>query len=115
FIIVCCFIFLMIMLFIDFFKHLMGKAYYEGLPIVPVLLLANFFLGVYYNLTIWYKLTNKNIMGAAVSIFGAIVTIALNFWWIPIWGYSGSSWVTLITYGSMMVVSYILGQRYYRV
>jgi O-antigen/teichoic acid export membrane protein len=89
FIIVCCFIFLMIMLFINFFKLFMGRDYYEGLTVVPVLLLANFFLGVYYNLTIWYKLTNKNNMGALVSVYGAVVTIALKFLVDPDMGLPG--------------------------
>jgi Na+-driven multidrug efflux pump len=74
---------------------------------------------VYYNLSIWYKLTGKTIWGAWFSIFGAVITLALNFWWIPlgpdhlIHGYVGSAWATFICYGSMMVVAYLLGQKFY--
>jgi Na+-driven multidrug efflux pump len=84
-------------------------------------MLANIFLGVYYNLSIWYKLTGKTIWGAWLSLIGAVITLALNFWWIPlspghlIHGYIGSAWATFICYGSMMVIAYLLGQRYYPV
>jgi O-antigen/teichoic acid export membrane protein len=85
------------------------------LHVVPVLLLANLCLGVYYNLSVWYKLSDKTMHGAYISIFGAAVTIALNIWWIPIFGYTGSAWATLVCYASMMVVSYFVGQRYFKV
>lgn len=116
FVITCCLIFLVVMLFMDVFRHFLGDAsYYEGLKIVPVLLFANFFLGVYYNLTIWYKLTDKNRLGAVIAIIGAAITIVLNMWWIPVWGYLGSSWVTFICYATMMVISFFLGQKYFPV
>ncbi|MBA3647684.1 MAG: polysaccharide biosynthesis protein [Chitinophagales bacterium] len=116
FVIFCCFIFLLVTLFMDFFKEIfMGKEYYEGVRVVPVLLMANFFLGVYYNLTIWYKLTNKNFAGSLIAFGGVIITFLLNWLWIPTYGYYGSSWVTFICYGSMMIVSFLLGQRYYPV
>ena len=113
FVIACLFIFLLVMLGMDVFKYFIGSKYHEGLGIVPILLLANLCLGVYYNLTIWYKLTNKTNMGAWISIMGAGITLILNFWWIPIMGYWGSAWATLICYASMMVVSYLLGQKYF--
>ena len=115
FTIVCCFIFLMIMLYINFFKHLLSPPYYSGLAIVPILLIANLCLGVYYNLTIWYKLTGKTIMGAYISAGGAIVTLLLNYYTIPRIGFMGSAWTTLICYASMMIASYILGQKYFPV
>jgi O-antigen/teichoic acid export membrane protein len=116
FVIFCCFIFLLVTLNIDFFKEIfMGKEYFDGVRVVPVLLLANFFLGVYYNLTIWYKLTNKNFAGSLIAFGGVIITFTLNWIWIPHYGYYGSSWVTFICYSSMMIVSYFLGQRYYPV
>jgi len=93
----------------------MGKEYFEGVRVVPILLIANFFLGVYYNLTIWYKLTDKNFAGSLIAIGGVFITLALNWIWIPLYGYYGSSWVTFICYGSMMIVSYFLGQKYYPV
>jgi O-antigen/teichoic acid export membrane protein len=115
FVIFCCFIYLMVTMYIDFFAGYIGPKFRVGLPIVPILLLANLFLGVYVNLSIWYKLTDRTMMGAYVSIGGAIVTIVLNILWIPTMGYMGSAWATLICYGLMALVSYVLGQRYYHV
>ena len=113
FIIICTFIFLVVMLYIDVVKYFVGEKYYEGLPIVPILLLANMCLGIYYNLSIWYKLTDRTGFGAYISIFGAIITTVLNVWWIPLIGYMGSAWVTLICYASMMFISYFYGQKNY--
>jgi O-antigen/teichoic acid export membrane protein len=115
FVIFCCFIYLLVTLYIDFFARFIGPGFRVGLPIVPILLLANLFLGVYVNLSVWYKLTDRTMMGAYVSIGGAIVTIVLNILWIPVMGYMGSAWATLICYGLMALVSYILGQKYYPV
>lgn len=116
FVIFCCFIFLLVMCFIDFFKSIfMGKEYYEGIVVVPQLLYAYIWLGIYYNLTIWYKLTNQNLMGGLIAFGGVIITFALNWWWIPVYGYIGSSWATFITYAAMMLVSFVLGQKYYPV
>jgi len=113
FIIICTFIFLVVMLYIDIVKYFVGEKYYEGLPIVPILLLANMCLGIYYNLSIWYKLTDRTGFGAYISIIGAIITTVLNVWWIPIIGYMGSAWATLICYASMMFISYFYGQKNY--
>jgi O-antigen/teichoic acid export membrane protein len=121
FIIVVSIIFLVTMVYLDDFimPILVGKEYWEGKAVIPVLMLANLFLGVYYNLSIWYKLTGKTHWGAWLSIVGAIITITLNFWWIPlsanhtIHGYIGSAWATFICYLFMMVLSYLIGQRYF--
>jgi len=113
FVMVCCFIFLAVMMYIDVVMFFVGREYRVGQPVVPILLLANLFLGVFYNLSIWYKLTGQTIWGAYISIFGAILTLILNFWLVPIIGYMGAAWATFICYGSMMVASYIVGQKYY--
>jgi len=113
FVMVCCFIFLAVMMYIDVVMLFVGREYRVGQPVVPILLLANLFLGVFYNLSIWYKLTGQTIWGAYISIFGAILTLILNFWLVPIIGYMGAAWATFICYGSMMVASYIVGQKYY--
>lgn len=113
FVLVCLVIFLMVTLYIDLFKLLIDKSYYEGLKVVPVLLLANLCLGVYYNLNIWYKLSDQTNKGAVISLIGAAITILLNVWWIPIFGYMGSAWATLICYFSMMVMCYVSGLRHY--
>jgi O-antigen/teichoic acid export membrane protein len=115
FIIVCSLIFLGVMLYIDIVKYFIGQKYWEGLTIVPILLMANMFLGVFYNLSIWYKLTDKTRYGAYLSIFGAIVTLSLNFMLIPLMGYMGSAWATFACYGSMMIISYFVGQKHYYV
>ena len=87
--------------------------YYEGLHIVPVLLLANLCLGIYINLSVWYKLTDQTRYGAIISGIGAVLTIAFNFWAIPKFGYTGAAWVTLGTYATMMIISLLWGQRNY--
>lgn len=115
FVITCSLIYLSVMLFMHIIRHFIGANYYEGLSIVPVLLLANMFLGVYYNLSIWYKLNDKTRLGAWMTIGGAVLTIVLNYWWIPRYGYVGASWATFTVYLLMMICSYILGQKYYPV
>lgn len=115
FVIFCVFIFLLVTLFIDFFKYFVGEEFRAGLEVVPILLLANLCLGIYVNLSIWYKLTDRTLMGAFVSLAGAVLTIVLNIWWIPLLGYVGSAWATLACYASMAIVSYLLGRHYYPV
>lgn len=123
FIIAVSLIFLVTMVYLDDFimPILVGKEYWAGKGVIPVLMLANLFLGVYYNLSIWYKLTGKTGWGAWISVIGAVITLALNFIWIPlspshlIYGYYGSAWATFICYASMMILSYIIGQKYFPV
>ena len=115
FVIAGLFIFLLVSLFIDFFKYFIGEEFRAGLAVVPILLLANLCLGIYVNLSVWYKLSDHTGMGAWVSLAGAALTVALNIWWIPLWGYVGSAWATLACYGFMVVLSWALGQRYYPV
>lgn len=115
FIIVCLFIFLSIMLFLDIVMLFVGKEYRSGAPVVPVLLFANLFLGVFYNLSVWFKLTDKTRHGAFISLIGAAITLVLNFVLIPLFGYMGAAWATFACYASMMVISYLLGQKYYPV
>ncbi|MEZ4720867.1 MAG: polysaccharide biosynthesis C-terminal domain-containing protein [Flavobacteriales bacterium] len=110
------FVFLGVTLFIDIFKWFIpNEAYWVGLDIVPVLLLANVFLGVYYNLSAWFKLTDKTLYGSYIAIGGALLTVALNVILIPIVGFRGSAWATLACYFSMAAISYVLGQRHYPV
>lgn len=113
FVIACAAIFLITLLYIDIVKFFVGKNYWDGLPIVPVLLLANWFLGIYFNLTVWYKLTNKTGYGAGISIFGAILTVVFNIILIPYLGYYGAAVTTLICYTSMMVLSFFQGQKHF--
>lgn len=119
FVLTCCFCFLSVMLFLDIWKYFMGvkkhPEYMEGLKVVPWLMMGKIFLGVYYNLSIWYKLTNKNLMAAYVTIAGAAITIVLNWLLIPRIGYMGCAIASFICYGFMMVISYKLGQKHYPV
>lgn len=113
FVMVTSTIFLTTMLYIDVVILFVGERFREGVFVVPILLIANMFLGIYYNLSVWYKLTNKTRFGAYISLIGAFITIALNVYWIPRIGYLGSAWATLICYASMMVISYLLGRKHY--
>jgi O-antigen/teichoic acid export membrane protein len=109
------FIYLVIMLFLDFFKHFIGSEYHEGLGVVPILLLANLLLGIYFNLSMWYKITGQTLFGAWFAFAGATITIVLNIWLIPLIGYMGSAWATLACYAFMVSVSYSYGQKNYPV
>ena len=103
------------MLYIDIVKYFVGPEYHQGLVVVPILLLANLFLGIFYNLSIWYKLTGQTRFGAYIALIGAAITLGLNYLLIPVIGYLGSAWATFACYFCMMVLSYILGQKYYHV
>lgn len=114
FVLVCLLIFLTVSLNIDLVKYFLGnEKYWEGLAVVPILLLANLFLGVYYNLSVWFKLTDKTYWGIYISLIGASITIIGNIIFIPILGYMGSAWVTLACYFSVAAISYVLGHKYY--
>ena len=114
FVIVLTFLFLVISLNLEIFKWFIPKEeFWEGLKIVPLLLLANVFLGIYYNQSIWYKLSNKTKYGAYIALVGAGITIGLNIILIPIYGYMGAAITTFSVYFSMMVMSYFLGKKHY--
>ena len=113
FVIVSLLIFLAVNLFIDLFKHFIGSAFHEGLHIVPVILFANLLLGIFFNLSIWYKLNNLTKYGAMITIIGALITVLVNWFFIPIYGYNASAWAHVACYGSMVVFSWWLGRKYY--
>lgn len=113
FTLVCLALFLTVTLFIDVFKHFINNRYWEGLNVVPVLLIANMFLGMYYNFSIWYKLSDNTSKGAIISTTGAVITILANIILVPLLGYTGSAWATLICYVSMAIICYVVGARYY--
>jgi O-antigen/teichoic acid export membrane protein len=116
FVIICSVIFLGTMMNIQWIQYFAGTAAFRtGIKVVPILLLANMFLGIFWNQSIWYKLTGQTHFGALLTIFGAIITIVLNIIWIPKIGYMGCAWATLICYASMMIVSYFLGNKHYPV
>lgn len=114
FIAAVCLVFLSVALNIDVFKHFIrNDVYWVGLGVVPILLVANVFLGIYYNQSIWYKLSGQTRFGAYIAIGGATITITINLIFIPIYGYWAAAWATLVVYGLQMVASYMLGQKYY--
>jgi len=118
FVIACCFCFLGVTLFLDIWKYFMGTAhpeYYTGLKVVPLLMIAKIFLGIYYNLSIWYKIKERNLTGAWITIGGAVITVLFNWFFIPVWGYMACAIATVLCYGFMMLVSYSLGQKHYPV
>jgi O-antigen/teichoic acid export membrane protein len=118
FVIACCFMFLLIGLYRDVLEWvitLKSDEWGEGIYIVPILAMGNIFLGIYYNLSIWYKLTNKNLWGAGITVMGAVITILLNIILIPKLHYLGAALATFFCYLFMMIISYALGQKYYRV
>ena len=109
-----CGIFLLVTLNIDIFKYfIQNEAYWVGLQVVPILLMANIFLGIYYNQSIWFKLSGKTKFGAYIALVGASLTVLINILYIPKFGYMACAWATLIVYFIQMVISYILGQRHY--
>lgn len=115
FVITLALAFLFTALYLDVWKYMVGAPYRNGLGVVPILLVANILLGIYYNLSVWYKLTDRMAMGMYITFFGAVITIMGNYWFIPKWGYYASAWTTLVCYLSMVVVTYFIGKRYFPV
>ncbi|MBW1293947.1 oligosaccharide flippase family protein [Aquimarina litoralis] len=115
FVILGSFIFLFVIVFVHVLKiaFLRDTSYWEAVKIVPLILLANFCLGIYHNLSVWYKVTDRTRFGAYISVFGAVITLLLNFLLIPKYTYIGSAIATLAAYGSMMMISWYLGRKYY--
>lgn len=109
------FIFLGVIAYMDILQYFVGEEYRSGLKVVPILLAANLCLGVYYNLSIWYKVSDKTIYGAYISIIGAVVTLVLNYLLVPQFGYMGAAYTTLICYFLIMVICWAFGQKYYPV
>lgn len=114
FVIVTSFILLAVTINLDLLKFLVGgESYYEGLAAVPILLAGYLFLGVYYNFSVWFKLTDKTYYGTFITLGGALITVSLNFLLIPLFGYMGSSWASLACYLGMATACYVLGQKHY--
>jgi O-antigen/teichoic acid export membrane protein len=115
FVITVTLMFLVVSLFIPLWRYFIADKHWEGLGVVPILLLANIFLGIYYNLSIWYKLGNKTKAGAYITLIGAGVTLIINWLFIPRYGFIACAWATFFCYGSMMFISYKWGQKEYRI
>ncbi len=117
FVIFCGFAMVALLGNLDWIKKLIipNPDYWIAMKIVPIVVIANFFFGVYYNLSTWYKVTDKTYVGTIVSWTGAVATIVFNIVFIPIIGFIASAWATLIAYGLMMVISYFWGQNSYKI
>ena len=113
FVILGSFIFLGTMMFMDIISHFIGIDYREGVYVVPILLMANLMLGIYYNLSFWYKLNNKTIYGAWFSSIGAILAIVFNIILVPIYGINGSAWSVFIAYTLPVFLSFYFGSKHY--
>lgn len=114
FVIFGLFIFLGVMLYIDIVKEVaLSEEYYQGVKVVPLILMSNLFLGIYYALSVWYKLDDKTRYGAYIALAGSVITIGLNFWLVPIMGYMGSAVAVFVCFFVMMAISYLLAKKYY--
>jgi O-antigen/teichoic acid export membrane protein len=115
FVIVGMFIFLSVTLFIDVVKYFIGSNYHAGVNVVPIVLMGNLFFGIYFNLSVWYKLNDKTYIGSLLAIMGSIITIVVVVLFLPIYGFIAAAWANLICFGIMMIVSYLLERKYFSI
>lgn len=113
FIIFSLFIYLIIVFYLDIIKFMIDQSYWEGLPIIPIILFSYIFQGIYFNLSIWYKLSDKNHYGAWFSFIGTLIILIGNLLLIPQYSYWGSVWAAFIGFLAMMLLSYFIGQKYF--
>lgn len=113
FIIFALFIFMVVMFYLDILKYFISPRYFSGLSVVPIIMIAELFFGVFFNLSLWYKLTDKTVWGMWFSLLGLAVTIVLNIVLVPRMGYMGCAWAAFACYGVMMLTSYFVGQAKY--
>lgn len=104
---------LAVMVYMPVLRHFIQPGYWEGLKVVPIVMMAEIFMGIYFNLSFWYKLNDKTWWGALLSLIGASVMIILNIVFVPRYGYIACAWAGFAGYGSAMIASYLLGQKYY--
>jgi len=107
--------FLVVVLYIPIWKYFIAPKYWEGLKVVPILLFANMSLGIYINLSVWYKITSRTWAGGIITLIGVAITFLINYFFIPKYSYVASAWATFLCYSTMMAVSYIWGQKYYHI
>lgn len=112
FIIFSLIIFLGVMFYIDIIKYFVGKDFFAGLDVVPIVMLGYIFFGIYFNLSFWYKMLDKTYFGAIFSIVGCVITIAINIIFVPKYGYIASAWASLVCNFVMMMISYLFEQKY---
>jgi O-antigen/teichoic acid export membrane protein len=112
YILIALFIFLGMVLYMDIFKYVIQRNYWAGLKVVPVVLFSFIFQGIFFNLSLWYKLTDKTMYGAWFSILGTIIIVILNVVLVPVYSYMGCAWAAFVCYLVIMVVSYYFGQKH---
>jgi O-antigen/teichoic acid export membrane protein len=115
FVLACVIIYVGVVSHLDVLAYLLGEKYRSALHVVPILLFANLFFGIYINLSIWFKVSDKTYYGAVITVAAAVITVFLNLWLIPIWGYVGSAYATLVVYFLMMIACYAFGQIHFKV
>lgn len=113
FVIFAMVIFLAVMFYMDILRHFIASSYFSGLKVVPIVMIAELFFGIFFNLSLWYKLTDKTVWGMWFSLLGLAITIALNVLLVPRIGYMGCAWASFGCYGTMMLVSYLVGRVKY--
>ena len=113
FILFALLIFMGVMFYLDILKYFISPAYFSGLKVVPVIMAAELCFGVFFNLSLWYKLTDKTVWGMWFSLLGLAITLALNVVLVPLMGYMGAAWTALCCYSTMMVASYVMGRLRY--
>lgn len=107
--------FLAVMFYMDILRYMVARDYWEGLSVVAIVMGAEIFKGIYFNLSFWYKLTDETQWGAYFSIIGCAVILVLNIWLVPTYGYVASAWASVAGYGVITLLSYIIGQKKYPV
>ena len=105
--------FLVVVFYMDIFKYLVGPTYWEGLRVVPIVMMAEIFMGIYFNLSFWYKLNDKTYWGAIMSVIACAVLLAVNIIFVPRYGYIACAWGGIAGYGTAMLLSYFIGQHYH--
>ena len=105
--------FLAVMFYLDILRHVIGRDYWDGLRVVPIVMAAEIFMGIYFNLSFWYKLIDETSWGAYFSLTGCIILILMNIFLVPQYGYIACAWAGLTGYGVAMLLSYFVGQKKY--
>ncbi len=105
--------FLLVVGYLDVLKHLIGSDYWSGLRVVPIVMAAEIMMGIYFNLSFWYKVIDKTIWGAIFSGIGCMVLLLVNVVFVPRYGYMACAWGGFAGYGVAMLISYVVGQKYY--
>jgi O-antigen/teichoic acid export membrane protein len=115
FVIIMLIVYLVINLYLPGIQYLLGKSYRNSLIVVPIVSMAYLFYGIYINHSIWYKLNDLTRFGAYITFAGAVITVVINLLFIPKFGYMASAWAHMASYGSMIILSFIMARKYYRV